>query len=275
MSGREKEFIYSLNVTVAGSDGFAGSESFTNFRTTLGPALQRIGRVSIVSVTFPNNAYNVNDTGGGANNEFAITIDGKTTSYEVEGGFYTTTTLMAAVEAAIQATMTALGDGQTFTLAQDSITQKVTATYGAGTSGVTSVTLVDPAINSGIWYLLGFTTIPATVTTTLTAPSLPSLGGLKEVLLQSNTFAPGKMISSTQDTQGWKQQNALVAIPITSAFGVSNVWECKQDVLCEISYLQQKTLQDADFYLTDRQGNIVDLHGGNLVINLRVWFNRY
>jgi len=270
MSGKETGYTFSKLVTVSGDNGSVGSVSKTNFVINLGTNMQKITRVSICSVTFPNNAYNVNDSGGGENNSFSIDLNGTVSEFEVKGGFYTTTTLMAAVQSAIQTYLTSLGNGQTFTLTQDSITQLVTATYGAGTSGIPSIILEDPVDDGGIWALLGFTSLPLTVTTTATAPSLPSLGGLKEAILQSNALAQGNMF----DKNG-EQKNALLAIPITAAFGVSNVFECKVDALCEISYLSPRTLQAVDFYLTDKAGNIINLHGGNLVINLKVWFNRF
>lgn len=282
MSGRETGYTYAKLVTVSGDNGVPGSNSKTDFKINLGPNMQRIARISILSVSFPNNAYNVNGSGGGANNGFAIDSGGTVAEFEIDPGFYTTTTLMSAVENAVNAYLTGLGDGQSIALAQDTINQLVTITYTAGT-GPASIDILDSESNSGIWELLGFTTLPLTVTTTQTAPDLPSLGGLKEVFLQSNELAPGNMFtSSVQSDQATGQaqsvpvtKNTLIAIPITAVFGVSNVWECKQDVLCEISYLTERSAQQVDFYLTDKGGNVVDLHGGNLVINLKVWFNRY
>jgi hypothetical protein len=231
--------------------------------------MQKVARVSILSVSFPNNAYNVNSSGGGANNGYAIDSGGTVAEFTVDPGFYTTTTLMSAMETAINNYLTGLGDGQSIALAQDPTNQLVTITYTAGV-GPASIDLLDSEFNSGAWELLGFTTLPLTVTTSQTAPDLPSLGGLKEVFLQSNEMAPGNLY----DKDG-SQKNVLIAIPITAPFGVSNVWDCKQDVLCEITYMSPRSLQQVDFYLTDKAGNVVDLHGGNLVINLKIWFNRY
>lgn len=266
MSGKEVGYTYAKLVTVSGDTGAADSKSSTDFNVNLGPNMQKISRISIVSVTFPNNAWNINSSGGGANNRFAVTGSGDLT---IPGGFYTTTTLMSAIENKVNTYLTGLGDGQSISLSQDPISQLVTVTYTAGT-GASSIQLLDASINSGAWEKLGFTILPLTVTTSETAPDFPSLGGLKEVFLQSNELAPGNMY----DLDG-TQKNTLICIPITAPFGVSNVFECKVDALCEITYPSPRSAQRCDFYLTDRGGHIVDLHGGNLVINLKVWFNRY
>lgn len=269
MSGKEVGYTFAKLVTVSGDNGTAGSQSKTNFRVNLGPNMQKIARISILSVTFPNNAYNINGSGGGANNQYNVTSGTDSKDFTVDEGFYTTTTLISNVETAINDWLNGLGDGQSVSLSQDTTNQKVTITYTQGT-GPASISLGDALRYSGIWQILGFEPLPQTLTTSVTAANLPSLGGLKEVYLQSNELAPGNMYDV-----GGEQKNTLIAIPITAPFGVSNVWDCKQDVLCEITYLSPRSAQQCDFYLTDKGGNIVDLHGGNLVINLKVWFNRF
>jgi len=275
MSGKEEGYTHSKLLTVSGADGQAGGTR-TNFKINLGTNVQKVSRVSIASVTFPNNAYNVNDTGGGANNTFGF-VDvnlGEFVEFEVDPGFYTTTTLMSAVQTAINAWLSVQGYGQSITLSQDSISQLVSVTYTAGT-GSSTVSLEDAKTGSttysGIWELLGFVpSVTVSASTPSVATNLPNLGGLKEVFLQSNILASGNMFA----TDG-TQKNTVIAIPVTAPFGASNVFECKQDALCQISYMTPRTLTDIDFYLTDRNGNIIDLHGGNLTINLRIWFNRY
>lgn len=268
MSGKEAGYTYAKLVTVSGDNGSSGSVA-TNFTVNLGTNMQKVVRVSICSVTFPNNAYNVNSTGGGQNNTFAIVVNSTIVDFAVEGGFYTTTSLMTAVATAINTFLTPSHGNGSVALTQDPISQLVTLTFTPSFTNPT-IELVDAQEGSGIWELLGFAVPAGPTATSLTATYLPSLGGLKEVFLQSSALAPGNMF----DKDG-EQKNTLLAIPITAPFGVSNVFECKVDALCEITYLSQRTLQSVDFSLTDKYGNIVDLHGGNLVINLKVWFNRF
>lgn len=272
MSGKEKGYSFSKQVTVSGDAAVIGSSN-TDFAVTLSESLQKIWRVSIESVSFPNNAYNVNATGGGTNNTFAISVGAMVHTFEVNGGFYTTSSLSSAVQTAIQAFFTSEGDGQTITLAQDTVSQKVSVTYTEGTSGESTILIERDDNKFGIWDLLGFDIIsPITITTAVAtiADNLPALGGLKMAYLTSNNLAPGNSF----DVKGL-QKNILVAIPITVPFGVSNVWECKVDELCAITYKTARDLQTVDFALRDKYGNLIDLHGGNMFINLRVWFQRF
>jgi hypothetical protein len=275
--GRELGFEYSSLVVASGSDGLPGSNSLTDFKINLGPTLQKICRISICSATFPNQAYNINATGGGANNMFAIgfTTTSNVADFEVLPGFYTTTSLMAAVQTAVQAYLATFGLGETFTLAQDPISQKVVATFTEGAEAgnmiLEDATDINGVVSTGIWEQLGFApsvTLPTGVP--VFATNLPSLGGLKEAILQSNVISPGNLI----DVNG-TQVNGLLCIPINVVFGVSQVFECKVDSLCEISYNPPRQMQEVDFKLTDKRGNAVNLNGGNLTINLKVWFNKF
>lgn len=276
MTGKELGYTFARIVAVSGDQPVttaSPSYSKTNFVYNFGTNTQKVARVSFVSITFPNNAYNVNDNGGGQNNLFSFTVGAVESDLSVEGGFYTTTTLTNAVETAVQAILTSNGTGQTFTLTQDTLTQKVIATYGAGTSGNATLTIERTNGQSGVWDILGFNVSSPEILTTAVprvADNLPSLGGLKEAFLKSDQLAPGNLF----DNKG-AQKNVCLAIPITAPFGVSNVFECKVDSLCEITYPTPRNLQQVDFSLVDRNGNTIDLHGGNLTINLKIWFYRF
>lgn len=277
MSGKETGYTYAKLVTVRG-DGRSSGNSNTDFKYSLGNTMQRVSRISIPSVQFRNNAYNVNGSGGGANNTYGWAAGFAPVYGTITPGQYSTSTLMAALQSQINTVLTGYGLGQSIALAQDSLTNLVTLTYTIGSGS--SFTLLDIANgDTGIWELLGFSGLgseanpdvpPVRTSSTLTATNFPSLGGLTEVYLQSNAIAPGNMIE-----KDGIQRNTLLAIPVTAAFGFLNTFECKVDSLCEISYLSPRMLQEVDFYLTDKHGNIVDLHGANLTINLKVWFNRY
>lgn len=275
-SGRETGYTNSRTVTASGDHNtYAGSpdSSKTNFTINLGTNLQQVNRVSFLSVQFRNNAYNVNNEGGGKNNTFAVTVNGVTVDFAVEEGFYTTSTLMSAVQTAIQAELTSAGDGQTFALSQSALSQKVQALYGEGSSGNPTMTLEQADGKAGVWELLGFVvTSPLTLTTGVAsvATNLPQLGGLTTVYLQSKALAPGNMF----DVDG-QQKSYCLAIPVTVPFGVENIWECKVDRFCELTYNSPRNLQLIDFALVDKTGQLIDFQGGNLIINLRVWFQRY
>lgn len=269
MSGREEGYNLSKVIIASGDKGMPGGTR-TNFSIDMGLSLQKVKRLSITNVVFPNNAWNINATGGGQNNDFAITSGVTTYEFEIPPGFYTTATLMAAVQNAINAQFVILGGTQTVLLTQDPLTQLVQITYRVVGIGPTTIQILDTQTGPGTWEVLGFD-VPLTLTNaaTATATNLPALGGLSEVYLQSTTLAPGNAFDAKN------QRNILITIPVNVPFGVRNVWECRVDALCEVTYLGNRPLNVIDFTLTDRYGNIVDLHGGNLTITLKVWFDRY
>jgi hypothetical protein len=190
----------------------------------------------------------------------------------VPPGFYDVTDLMTYIEDAIQAILTADGFGETFTLTQNAISYKVSGTYDKGTL-TNSTFYLDFNSNfaKSTWAMLGFTSDRSSFIIGLPAigTSLPSLVGLRQVYLVSNVLSPGYQI----DEKG-KFQNVAINIPVTAPFGSVNVWDCKQDSLCEITYPTPRNLQRVDFKLTDEDGSIIDLNGTSVKIELKVWFNK-
>jgi hypothetical protein len=267
MSGKETGYVHSKLVIVRGDQGTG--DSTTDFRFSLGQFAQRVTRVSIPHVEFRNNAYNINSSGGGANNTWSISSGLTTYNFSVAAGWYTTSSLMSAVQDAINTTLAGLGDGQSVSLSQDATTYLVSLSYTSGT-GPATITIEDRDERSGVWGLLGFVPPSDVGSTALVATYFPSLGGLTEAYLRSTALAPSNMLDT-----GGNLRNTLLTIPITAEFGKLNVFECKVDSLCEISYMTARNLQEIDIQLTDYYGNVIDLHGANLSITLKIWFNKY
>ncbi len=279
MSGKEKGDLYARGLTVSGDHGvfpYAPGASKTNFTIDLGTNVQKINQISFVSIAFRNNAYNIISSGPSQNNLFGFTINGDGEYSGVNQGWWTTTQLMQDIQAQIQYQLDAAGFGQTITITQDSKTQLVSIVYDEGTSGNPTMLIGKRALSDGpgAWDLLGFDVSTGDITiqsgVATVATNLPSLGGLSTVFLKSDALAPGMMF----DVHG-EQKNYCLAIPITAQFGYMNTFECKDDVLCTIQYPTARNLQRVDFALVDKDGNLVDMHGANLIINMKIWFQRY
>src|SRR5690348_8910876 len=118
MSGKELGYTFSKLVTIRGDERTSGP-STTDFTYNLGNNVQRITRVSIPAVTFRNNAYNVNGSGGGRNNTFRVESGTDVLDFEITEGWYTTSTLMLAVQNAINTEFATLGNGQSVAITQD------------------------------------------------------------------------------------------------------------------------------------------------------------
>ncbi len=123
----------------------------------------------------------------------------------------------------------------------------------------------------GLMELLGFefgstNTIVPNVETF--AFNLPNLQGLDEVYLRSYTLAP----SSSIDSKG-VLDSICVCIPINVAWGAQQIFDCKVDALCQITYPSPRNLQNIDIQLVNKRGIPVDLNGSDLRIDLRFWFD--
>jgi hypothetical protein len=98
-SGKDLKLNYSRLLLVSGDRAFNTSDpaySRSNFTINLGINVQGVSRVSFISVTFPNNAYNVN-TGQEQNNTFSDQVNGSEDDYIATPGIYTTNTAMAVM----------------------------------------------------------------------------------------------------------------------------------------------------------------------------------
>lgn len=277
MSGYTKSALFSKLLRISADKrlpGQAGDRS-TNFVVDLGANLQRCKRLSIQSVNFPNQFYNVynNSFNGQFNNIGYFTHSSNPNSFTIAPGYYTTAQLMSAIVTAFNAAAT--DDAVITSFTQDPISGICTFVFHSQDSNATLIHFdQDNKGNSqpGPFSLLGFEGFAGTLgsPTTASGTHLPSMAGLTEVYIMSNALAP----SNAFDEKG-QLSNTLLGIPITAAYGQLNVFDCKVDQLCEILYPRSRDLGRCDFMLVDRNGNEVNLNGGNVKLDLRVWFDHY
>ena len=283
MSGKDLGYSFARLVRISGEDAVPaekGNNDKTNFVVDFGSNLQQVKRVSIVNVSFLNNAFNfVAAPPSLANVFFTFELDdGSTvnsTTYTLQEGFYDMDTLLTDLNAAAVDFKTTYANAPTVVFSTPSEGGFIIATIGVTTAGYT-LTILDSDANGlpsskGPISSIGFTTgsiVTSGAANVRRAPDLPSLQGLTEAYVVSQALAPGNCFDEKNQASA-----ILVTVPITAPFGVLNVMECKQDILCEISYVSPKNIQRADFSLRDRFGNLINLHGANLKLTLKVFFN--
>jgi len=271
MSGRELGFTWSRLIKLGADKSLQADSNKASYTVNMGQNLQNIQKVAVAHVLFRNNFYNVLGSGDDQNNYATIVrlSDSKTGTITIPEGWYNIATFMTAVQGAINTFLASspASSPDTVALTQDSKNFLVTMTVTNGSDpGPHGFSIIGPLIN-----LMGFRTVgttPLSVTTTATGSVLPSLGGLTEVYLVSRNLAPGNSMDEDGD-----QSNVLLPIPITVPFGFLQVFECKQEVLCNINYLKARNLQEIDFALCDRDLHPLDLRGSNLKVDLKVWTN--
>lgn len=272
-SGDEKGYVYSKLVRInSGAAMTKGQAAYsdTNFIINLGSSMQNIWRVSFLNVVFTNSAYNIRSGKlNSPNNRFTFSTDLGVYNATVPDGFYNSTQLMAAMTTAINAVFALVGLGQTISFTQIDTNQKIYLTYNKGISTANNFTiLTNTDKTDSTWLNLGFSFQTTTTThlVPLVAENVPNLTGIRQVYLQSSALAAGNQI----DEKGiW--QNVCLAIPVTASFGEVNVFECKVDLLCQITFQTKRNLSVIDFQLVDDKGNLLDLNGTTMKIELRVW----
>ena len=283
MSGKDLGYSFARLVRISGEDAVPaekGNNDKTNFVVDFGSNLQQVKRVSIVNVSFLNNAFNFVATPASlANVYFTFELDDgitvNSTTYTLQEGFYDMDTLLADLNAAAVDFKTTYANAPTVVFSTPSESGFIIATIGLTAPGYT-LTILDSDVDGlpsskGPIRSIGFPSgviVTSGAANVRRATDLPSLQGLTEAYIVSQALAPGNCFDEKNQAS-----SILVTIPITAPFGTLNVMECKQDILCEISYVTPKNIQRADFSLRDRFGNLINLHGANLKLTLKVFFN--
>jgi hypothetical protein len=261
------------------------NSSDSDFSIDVGPSLQLVKRLSITGAQFNNVFYNVFQTSIKWNTYFQMIIvggaDAGSYSLGIPAGYYSAYTLYTAITDAIS---TATGATTLFAFTLNSTTNKVSATVTApvGTTSVTisALTLLQQATvnlagrqDYNPFGLLGFILPQVWVpsVTTNTAFYFPSLNNPSVAYILSKTLAP----MNSFDEKG-NISNILIPINITAPFNSLCVFECQQDILCEIDYGKNpRALNRIDIQLVDHDLDVLDLHQTELNIDCRVWLDSF
>lgn len=291
-----------------------GGNRTSNFMVNLGSNCQNVRSVSILNVsflnTFPNiygpNSYTQNTS---YNNTIfwytAASSLGSATAaatLTLPSGYYSSGALMTAFGTLLTNNDTANGGDRTFVFTQNPVSNLVTLTVtsASGASLTAYIDMSTPNNNQGDigdrfsnpMLSLGFTAnspyvnlingivgpsfqivLPAGAPGTsisYTAPFLPKLYGPQVAFIKSQAIAP----SHGFDEKGIVSP-MMLSVPITAPYGQLNVFECKQDVLCEIMYRAPRNLENIDIQLVDHEDRELPLYDEPLDIELRIWFNVY
>lgn len=280
--GSRKGTLNSKLLRVNSSNKSSGTNE--NFRVSLGSNLQLTEKLSILNVQFPNVFYNLYKTTEHASNYFGFwQYDGLVRDVfeaHFEPGYYSAEALLTAFQDWIE--------GIDIEWSINPITNKVTITNNSEVMSF-GIFLETKFIDSApITYdrnpftMLGFDVPQVDLDTydwnqlvwlpetSVTATHQPDLNPFTIAYLESSAISP----SNSFDEEG-KVSNILLAIPITSPWTDLVLFDCKQDVLCEIEYIKPRALNSLDIRLVDHEGYLLPLDNHDLNIEFRVWFNDY
>lgn len=268
-TGGNKGANYAKLISIASSRRIPGSAySTSNFLFNAGQNLQNIQRVSIPSVAFFNNIYNITNDPTGNNTTYSYSYNGNPPhTFSLTPGYYNISLLLNLLNQDIVNTY-----GTVASWSIDPITNLVSLTVGAGEL-ITLNTGTSP--NLQLMTTLGggsFVVTPKAIAGPglATGITFPLLSSPIQVYIRSTALAPANAIEDSG-----RFCNTLLALNVTAPYLGLNQFECKVDSLCELIYTRPRDIGTIDIQLTDRDGNIIDLHGGSLDVEIKVWFNRY
>lgn len=244
----------------------------TNFTIDLGTNLQLIKGISWVTVTFPNNVYNIYNDNRGQNNVYSYRYNSNPVqTFTVTPGFYNIGSLLNVLNQDLSNTTAGAGfwsfnpnTGLATLNVQSGSAITLNPTGGTTNTGLMTTLGGGSLLTSNL-----IVNNPGLVN--VTGTTFPQLTGLTHAHVLSSVLAPANMVEGP----GGVITNTGLCVPVTVPFGSLNTFECKQDDLCEINYSRARDCSKIDIKLTDRRGNILDLHGGHVHVVLRVWFNTF
>ncbi len=244
--------IYNKLLRINSADRSASSVSTTDFTVDY-PNVQVLAKVvSIVvkHVSFPNVFYNIT-----ANNN-VLMYEGKSETpltITVPVGSYTVGSLLAVLN-------TSLG-----TITQNPLT--LLLTFGASSSFPLKIYGAEDG--STLAPYLGISATTPLNTSNFTAPNVPKLQGVQHVHIASKFLSKGNNFIDANK----KQEIPVVAmIPNNVPFGGIVHYETKHEQLDVINYESEATLQSIDIKLYDGEGNLLDLHGQDVNIILKIYY---
>jgi hypothetical protein len=243
--------IYNKLLRISSIDRSSSSVSTTNFTVDY-PNVQVLAKiVSIVvkHVSFPNVFYN-------------ITLHNNVLKYEVTSGIqtlivpignYTLSALLAVLTPVLGA------------ITQDPLTYLLTFTATVPSP----LKLYGLEDGSTLSPYLGIPSTTILNTVNFTAPNVPKLQGVQHVYIASKFLSKGNNFIDANK----RQEVPIVAmIPNMVGYGSMVHYESHHETLDVINYESETSLQSIDIRLYDGEGNLLDLHGQNINIILKIYY---
>lgn len=248
----------SLLIYISSDDRTLESRSTSDFTVNFNNnnILSRVRHYNVKSLSVPNvsnNIYAVSDSAPG-NNIFTYSSG----SITISPGHYS----LAQLITAIQADALAIADSMVIT------TNPITGKLVFTTSG--PVSYYNIAGGNPMGYILGIGT-NAGPTAALSADNLPDLSGINNIFVESSALSA----QSTQMIFQKKSRQFIVDIPINEApYGSYFNYETQHSdldlIMPSTNYFN---LNSIDIKLRDPLNRIIDLHGLQFNITLRIYYD--
>ena len=232
------------------------SNSSSDFNISIGQSIN-IKQAVLKTVIMPNSMYNITSR----NNQFTY-FDTVNHGIIIPVGQYSISLLVSTLQTAIQST------DPLATVVQDPVTNKLVFTFTVPTKiyvGVSYSTLPE-FIGFNIPNFIGL--YPVGSTTTIYAPNLPNLSGVREVFICSRTLAQG--VNSL--LQNGVNLPMILVMPNVVPFGAINAYQSNDNMLDIKTYKNLQNIQFIDIQLRNLDNEIIDLNGENWSMTLILYY---
>ena len=227
------------------------SKSSSDFTYSIGTVLEAEA-IAVKSISIPNVHYNVNIY----NNKLRVIVGATPTLITVPEGQYTITELIAVVEPLLTSTV-----GETVTITQAARTFKLTIQ-----SSTIPFVLDYNKKDYSFTDVLGFKKATTNVISHV-APFIPNLFGTKNYYLFSSVLSQGY---NTVLSDG-SQIPILIDIPNDTEYGGVENYESNDFETNLKRYSRPHNIQFIDIKVMDSDLNVVDLHGIDIEMVLKVY----
>lgn len=211
-------------------------------------AVHRVKRVKLLAVNMPNTVYNI--SAAFSNTQIPFVRAGTTFTAALTPGAYTSTTLPAAIAAA----MNAVDSGTTYTCTYS-------ATSFLFTILATSTFQILFSSNMSPWYECGFTNQDTAQATTITGTNTIQLGLPLSVYIEIPSLTMGMSSSRVND-------RCTFVVPLNVDSGQIQYYADSNSYQQYYTFAAGIHIQDVSIRVRTRNGQTLDLNGADFQMHL-------
>jgi hypothetical protein len=251
--------LYAKNATEVTPGAFECNLDSTQLSNVVG--------MSLKTLIFRNNVYNIFADGDRKNNSFSMNVDtvGPITVEVPFSGFYTVTEILDVLVAQIQPLITFASPGDVLNMIIDPYSKKVVAT-------ISGASVMDFPGADTLNLLLGNTeATPAINNGSITFADFPDLGGLESVTANIASKSPMTVLNVSNTKQ--RITNSLGVVPVTTPFGGLQTFTQPDLDAAMLTFSYPEDMTSIRFGIRDVDGNRILDQVNHLVIEVMMWFS--
>lgn len=260
-----ENYTFSRTLRISNIHSVNPQDTMTDFTVNLNRMTETNNIVRCVCkyVEFPNNSYNIFDSGPFKNDEFIYEVN--TVQYTAtlpEAGFYTTNEILTILQPQIETTMKAIDAGTVLEIKLGLYSKKIEYTHNSLTA-----VLVLPSGPLNVFLGNNVNSGDITNAGKYVSDQTPNLYGLATVFIHSTTIAEGNLVDGDVENH-----DILAEVPVTAVYGQKNFYRANDDEIESINYSSVRNYDSIKIQLKDIDQNTIELNGGTVILDLKLYY---